>query len=343
MTDARSTPGLFDLQVNGFAGVDFNDAAVSSADMDRALDAMLACGTTHCLPTIITAFAHELEARFCALDRAVSNARLGAKMVPGYHLEGPFLNPAAGYAGCHPPDAMIEADPALVERIEKQLERPILLITVAPEMRNVIPFIRWAVERGKVIAIGHSSADADCVARAADAGARLSTHLGNGIARQHDKFANPLFAQLGEDRLAASFIADGIHVPFPVLKVMLRARGVAQSILVTDAVAAAAAPMGSYRLAGMDVDRAADGSVRQKGGATLAGSALTLDQAVRNTLEQGLLDFDEAIALASKRPRDVMREAFVRHGISLMEGSTRWSEDLTVVETRLAGEVVFCR
>jgi N-acetylglucosamine-6-phosphate deacetylase len=342
MTHHRS-PGLFDLQANGFAGVDFNDAALTAHDVDQALEAMLACGTTLCLPTIITAHAYELEVRFAALDRAVAEARFGPLMVPGYHLEGPFLNPAEGYAGCHPTDAMIAADPALVERIEAGLSRPILMVTVAPEIEGALAFTRWAAARGKVVAIGHSNADAETIARAAEAGAKLSTHLGNGIAHTHDKFANPLFAQLIEDRLSASFIADGIHIPPHVLKVLMRARGFERSILVTDAVAAAGAPDGLYRLAGMTVERRSDGSVRLPGSAYLAGSALTLDQAVRNCVAWGLADFADAIRMASDHPCALMAEAFARHNLVPPASSVVWSESLGIVETTIGGARVYER
>ncbi len=337
------TPGLFDLQVNGFAGVDFNDAALSSNDFDRALRAMLACGTTYCLPTIITAQAEQLMDRFVALDRAVTLSELGSLMVPGYHLEGPFLNPADGYAGCHPSAAMIAAAPELVERIEVRLNRPILMITIAPEVDGALAFIRWATARGKVVAIGHSNADAAMVAQAVAAGAKLSTHLGNGIARQHDKFANPLFAQLAANLLCAGFIADGIHIPPHVLNVLLRARGLEQSILVSDAVAAAGAPAGSYRFAGMTIVRGADGSVRLPGNLYLAGSALTLDQAVRNCVTWELMRFEEAIAIASDRPRELMAPAFAAHGLIAPASTTAWSANLTITETAIDGHVVYSR
>jgi N-acetylglucosamine-6-phosphate deacetylase len=343
MPSTLLTPGLFDLQVNGFAGVDFNDDALTPANLDHALRAMLACGTTLCLPTIITAYEHELMSRFAALDRAVSRSAFGARMVPGYHLEGPFLNPTPGYAGCHPAAAMIPADPGLVERLEAQLDRPILLITVAPEIDGAIDFTRWATSRGKVVAIGHSNADAATVARAADAGARLSTHLGNGIGRTHDKFDNPLFAQLADDRLAASFIGDGIHVPPPVLKSLLRARGMEQSILVTDAVAAASAPTGLYPFAGMRVERFPDGSVRVPGGATLAGSGLTLDAAVGNYVAWGLATFDGAVRMASDHPSALMAAAYASHGIAMPASAVTWSSAHAVMQTTIDGKPVFAR
>jgi N-acetylglucosamine-6-phosphate deacetylase len=320
--------GLFDLQVNGFAGVDFNTEMIDADQLDHALEAMLATGVTSCLPTLITAPADVLAARLAALDRAVARSRLGPVMVPGYHLEGPFLNPAEGYAGCHPANAMSIPDAALVEWLSRDLSRPILLVTLAPELPGSERFVTAMTSVGRVVAIGHSAADAATVARAAQAGARLSTHLGNGLPQTLHKVENPLFAQLAEDRLSASFIADGIHLPPHALKVMLRSKGLECSILVSDAVSAAAARPGLYPFAGMSVEHAADGSVRLPGSRYLAGSALTLDCAVRNLVGWELATPDQALRMASRNPRDLMAAALVAFSIEIDAGEVGWSQDL---------------
>ncbi|MDB5535736.1 MAG: N-acetylglucosamine-6-phosphate deacetylase, partial [Devosia sp.] len=184
--------GLFDLQVNGYAGVDFNDAGITADRLDVALEAMQASGVTLCLPTIITAPVDVLRERLAALDAAVTGSRLGAAMVPGYHLEGPFLNPAPGFAGCHPPEAMIDPDIAMVKGIERGLTRPILLVTLAPERDGAVAFIGQLAERGKVVAMAHSNAGHEAVRAAVAAGMSLSTHLGNGLPQQMHKLDNPL-------------------------------------------------------------------------------------------------------------------------------------------------------
>jgi N-acetylglucosamine-6-phosphate deacetylase len=332
------TPGLVDLQVNGFAGVDFNSGTVTAAELDRALEAMLATGVTTCLPTIITAHPHELEERFRALDRAVAGSRLGPLMCPGYHLEGPFLNPSAGYSGCHPAGAMTAASPDLVERLEAQLVRPILMVTLAPEAAGGLALVGRLAQAGKVVAIGHSAADFETVAAAADAGATLSTHLGNGLPQQLHKLVNPLFAQLAEDRLMAGFIADGIHIHPQALKSLIRAKGFTRSILVTDAVVAAGAAPGRYSFAGMPVDLAADGSVRQPGGVSLAGSALKLDDAVRNVVAWGIATPKEAVAMASIHALACIADALARAGITLPESVIEWSPDLCIRSVRIGDE-----
>nr|WP_314257428.1 N-acetylglucosamine-6-phosphate deacetylase [uncultured Devosia sp.] len=319
---------MFDLQVNGYAGVDFNDPAITAADFDMALEAMLTAGVTQCLPTIITAHAHELVERFAALDRAVVASRLGRSMVPGYHLEGPFLNAAEGYAGCHPQAAMIDPDAALLADLEQSLSRPILLVTLAPERAGAAAFIATMRKQGRVTAMAHSMAGFAAVRAAADAGLTLSTHLGNGLPQQLPKLENTLLAQLSEPRLAACLIADGHHMSPDALAALITLKGADNCILVTDAVLGAAAAPGVYSFAGMMVERTATGAMVQPGRTNLAGSALCLDEAVRNVVSWTGLQPEQAIAMASSAPSRAMR-CTTRN-----LGKIRWSSDLQpVVET----------
>lgn len=328
--------GLVDLQVNGYAGVDFNDAGLTADAMQHALQAMRSHGVACCLPTLITAAPDDLAARFQALDRAVAGCALGPAMVPGFHLEGPFLNPADGYAGCHPPSAMTAPDAGLVRRLDAGLRRPILLITLAPELPGARAFIAWAHGAGKLVSIGHSAATREDVQAACDAGATLSTHLGNGSARIMPRFDNVVFAQLAEDRLSAGFIADGIHVRPDVLQVMLRAKQLSRCHLVTDAVAAAAAPPGRYRFAGMAIDHAPDGSVRVPGGSTLAGSGLRLDQAVRNVVAWGLATPEQAMRMAGDTPRALLAPALAAHATAPAAFEVEWTADLHAASARMS-------
>lgn len=332
------SPGLVDLQVNGFAGVDFNaaaDGALTADALDAALEAMLATGVTCCLPTVITAPADALRARLHALDAAVARSRLGPLMCPGFHLEGPFLNPADGYAGCHPPGAMVPPDPALLAFLGAGLRRPILLLTLAPELPGAEACIRAARAAGKLVSVGHSAAGFAAVAEAAEAGATLSTHLGNGLAPVLPKLANPIFAQLAEDRLHAGFIADGIHLPPPALKAMMRAKGPGRAFLVTDATAAAAAPPGSYPFAGMLVERGADGTVRRPGGGGLAGSSLCLDAAARNLVAWTIATPEDAIAMAAAIPAGLLAPALLAHGIALPDSEAEWAPGLRLRRIRV--------
>lgn len=334
-----NSAGLVDLQVNGFAGLDFNGGEhpghFNGGRLDCALEAVLATGVTTLLPTVITAGPDLLEARLGALDAAIAASPLARQMCPGFHLEGPFLNPAPGYHGCHPPEAMRAPDHALVDRLERRLSRPILLVTLAPELPGAGEFIGRNRAAGRLVALGHSAAGFDAVRAAADHGATLSTHLGNGLPQSLPKLNNSIFAQLAEDRLVATLIADGIHLPPEALRVLVRAKGAGRAVLVTDAVAAAAAPPGRYPFAGMEVERGADGTVRVPGSASLAGSSLCLDQAVRNLVRWGVADAAEALAMASTRPAAILAPALAARGLPPLEpGALRWSDDLRLRHLR---------
>lgn len=324
--------GLFDLQVNGFAGVDFNDADITAARLDAALAAMRATGVTGCLPTLITGFEQELRERILALDAAVRGSTLGPLMVPGYHLEGPFLNAGEGYRGCHPAEAMRDPDPSLYERLADGLSRPILLVTLAPERPGAAAAIQALRRVGICVAMAHSDASLGQIREAAEVGLSMSTHLGNGLPRLLHKTENALLGQLAEPRLAACFIADGHHLSPEALSTMLRIKGLERSILVTDAVLVAAAAPGRYRFAGMEVERDDAGVVRQPGETHLAGSALELDAAVRNVVRWGLATPEQALRMASINPRAALAEPAKAHGIALPVGRVVWSDELRPIE-----------
>ena len=322
------TAGLFDLQVNGYAGVDFNDSSITPKRVDHALEAMLASGVTGCLPTIITAHAEKLEERFRALDKALTASRLGPRMVPGYHLEGPFLNDRPGYHGCHPPAAMSDPDIGLIDRLGAKLGRPILLVTLAPERPGGTALVRALATAGKTVAVGHSAATYADITTAADAGMTLSTHLGNALPANLPKLENTLLAQLSEPRLKACLIADGHHLSPDALRALVGLKRREQCILVTDAVLAAAAEPGVYHFAGMDVISSENGSVSVPGGSGLAGSALQLDQAVRNVVTWSIAEPDAACLMASEQARNAIGGSLSHAGISMDPGKIEWSSGL---------------
>lgn len=304
------TPGLVDIQVNGFAGVDFNTATLPPAMFEGALHELLACGVTRFLPTLITANEDDLVERLEALDSAIAASPLGQQMVMGYHVEGPFLSTQGGYSGCHPADAMKPASLATVERLLAGRRKPIRILTMAPEVPGVIELIPILRARGITCSIGHTAADAETIHRAVEAGATLSTHLGNGLPHQLAKNDNPLFAQLAEDGLFAGFIADGIHIPSAVLRTWLRAKTVRRSILTSDAAAAAGphTPAGIYTIGEARIERSPDGVVRIPGSPYLAGSSVSMDQMVRNVMAWFDFGWDDVLRLCRVNPLHAIAE-----------------------------------
>jgi N-acetylglucosamine-6-phosphate deacetylase len=181
--------------------------------------------------------------------------------------------------------------------------------------------------------MGHTQADQATTAHAVTAGVTLSTHLGNALPQPQPKFLNPMMAQLAHDGLHATFIADFIHIPPQALKVLIRAKTPARSILVTDATAAAAAPPGLYPFGGMTIQHTEDGSVRVPDTNTLAGSALCLDQAVRNIVQANLVDPAAALAMASTHPNAILAPALAHHRIALPDTTVTWDPDLHPIGT----------
>ena len=280
------TEGLVDLQVNGFAGVDFNNCGISAEQLDCALAEIALSGVTTFLPTLITSSKDRMIETLRELDALVSSSRLGQLMVAGYHIEGPFLSPKDGYAGAHDAKYMISANIEFVAALQAATSRPIRLMTVAPEVSGVIELIATLTARGIRVAIGHSAANLLQIQAAVDAGATLSTHLGNGLPHMLHKTDNQIFWQLAQDKLTAMLIADGIHVPRPALQSMVRAKGLDRVILTTDAVAAAgrASVAGFYTLGETEIELSPDGAVSIPGSSYLAGSAVTMDKILRNMI-----------------------------------------------------------
>jgi len=329
------TSGLIDLQVNGFAGVDFNDENITVDDMDNALYAMLATGVTSCLPTLITAREEVLHRRMEALDKAVANSTLGPLMVPGYHLEGPFLNPKEGYAGCHPARDMTPPSIDLVKALEKNLSRPVLYITLAPELEGANDLISWASQSHKIVGAGHCAVTQETLSAAIKCGLGISTHLGNGVPQNLHKFNNSILWQLANDNLMASFIADGIHIPPDILKIFIRAKGVKKSILVTDGTSASCSTPGRHYLAGMASELNDQGIVTLSGSPSLAGSALSLGKAMANMVKWNITDFRSALRMASANPAELLAPTLRAHNITMTLGEIVWGDDFCPLTVNL--------
>ena len=287
--------GLFDLQVNGFAGVDFNRPGVAAGDLDHAAEAMRATGVTRFLPTLITA---PLEF-FSACARTL--ARWKHPSMVGIHAEGPYISPTEA-RGAHPPAHIIPASVEDFRRRQEAAEGRIVIVTVAPEVLGGLELIEHLVDEGVKVAIGHSNADPAQVRDAVRAGATLSTHLGNGCAPGLPRHPNLIWEQLAADELTACFIVDGHHLPAATLKSMVRAKTPARTALVTDATAGAAAPPGRYGIGELQIERGVDGRVVLPGTPKLAGSALTLDAAVARAVRETGLPIQDVLPMASTIP-----------------------------------------
>jgi len=293
-------PGLFDLQVNGFGGIDFNGPDLTADRAAEALDRMRETGVTRCLPTLITS----------SFDRFAASARVLADLahsaIAGIHMEGPYVSPDEGARGAHPRADIVPASVDDFRRRQDAAGGCIRLVTLAPEVPGALPLIEHLVETGVRVAIGHTVAAPEQIGDAIRAGASLATHLGNGCPQMLPRHPNVIWELLAADAVFASLIVDGHHLPPATVKAMIRAKDPSRTILVTDAVAAAASAPGRYTLGAVDCELGEDGRVSLPGTPYLAGSSLTLDRAIANTVRFTGLTIDAVAAMASTIPATYM-------------------------------------
>lgn len=345
-------PGFIDLQVNGFAGTDYNDPAVSIEDISRSIRKMFRTGVTRFFPTIITAS----EERIVACLRNLSSAKsefLRQRLPEGhameaFHVEGPHIAPESGPRGAHPVEHVRAPQTDEFDRWQEAADGNIRIVTLSPEWEEAPRYIAHLVKSGVVASIGHTMATARAIEAAVDAGASMSTHLGNAAHPVLPKTENYIWNQLADERLTACFIYDEIHIPRDFFRSAVRAKGVDRSILVTDAVMPAMCLPGPYRLAQIDVELRENGSVVMKGENRLAGSALLLDRAVGNAVRSGGLTLRDAVTMATVNPARGGRVGGRQRGLSPGEKADfvlfSWdkaTEQIKISETIVAGLRVF--
>lgn len=279
------SPGWLDIQVNGLVGVDFNLPGLTTEACERAVRAQWRAGVTRFLPTVITGSEDHLAACLRGLYEAAQASDVVAAATPGVHLEGPFISPEDGARGAHPVAAVRPPDLRLFERLQAASGDRIKLVTLAPEHPGSVEFIREVTARGVRVALGHTLANGEQIEAAVAAGATLSTHLGNGIPARIDRHHNQLWDQLADDRLTASAIFDGHHLPPNLMRVWHKVKGDGRLLLVSDAVSLAGMPPGRYdETVGGAVELHPNGRLTQLGSEYLAGSASLLLDGVNTAL-----------------------------------------------------------
>ncbi|MDZ7802310.1 MAG: hypothetical protein U5K81_16145 [Trueperaceae bacterium] len=299
--------GWFDVQINGFAGHDVNAGGLGPdgfAAMTRALHAE---GVARYLPTVVTASVDHMGACLAAVTAARRADPAVAFAVLGIHLEGPFVSPEDGARGAHPLAAVRDPDPAVFDDLQARADGAIRIVTLAPERPGALELISYLAGHGIVVSIGHSLADAAVVHEAAGAGARLSTHLGNGLPATLPRHPNLLWAQLADDRLHASMIFDGHHLPEDTMRVFLRAKGPERTILTSDAVALARCHPGVYEgQVGGTVELHDSGRLTMVGTPYLAGSASSLADAMSTATGRLGVPVADAARMVTEVPRGLL-------------------------------------
>lgn len=336
-------PALIDIQVNGFAGFDLNVATVTSEDVSAMVRALWRVGTGFLCPTVVTGSFDGISNSLRAIVKACKADSLVAHSILGIHLEGPYISAEDGPRGAHPLAHVREPDWDEFQRWQDIAEGQISIVTLAPEKKGAIPFIEKLVANGIVVALGHTDASADDIQAAIGAGARFSTHLGNGAHALIRRHPNYIWEQLGADELWASLIVDGHHLPPTVAKSMIRAKTLDRCILVSDAVALAGMEPGIYQFAGKSVELTAERCVRLVGTEYLAGSAIELARGIENSVRFAGISLEEAVSLATRQPMrllDAEKRVEAQTNSILFEWDTAHCE-IHLLATIIGDELVY--
>lgn len=322
------SPGLIDLQVNGADGVEADDNPRHIEQISRW---SVRSGVTAWLPTIITSDATSYPGVFAGWQQ-VDTTR-GATPL-GFHLEGPFLAPAR--KGAHRLDYIEQAPDWLLDTWLE--ERSVRLVTLAPDRPNALTQIHRLVDRGIVVSLGHTDATYDTFEAGIDAGATMATHLFNAMSPMHHRNPGAMIATMTDDRIIAGLIPDAVHSHPAAVRLALRAKGPDRIAIVSDMMSAAGLGPGSYTIGRQPVT-VIDGTVRLPDG-TLAGSVLTMDQAVRNLVSWADTSLAAALHMCSRVPAVVLGDTSRGR---LAQGAradlTIWARNLEIEATIVAGNI----
>jgi len=341
------SPGWIDIQVNGFLGVDYNDPTCTKEQIAQSIRGLFATGVTRFYPTVITGSPEDMVSALRNLRCAKETLPEGAA-IDGFHVEGPHISPDDGPRGAHPRRWVRAPNLDEYRRWQEVTGHRVRIVTLAPEWPQALPYIEAVAADGVVVSIGHTNATAQQIADAVSAGASLSTHLGNGAHPVMRRHPNYIWEQLAEDRLMADFIVDGIHLSHSFLKVALRAKTVARSVLITDAAAPAGCAPGRYQLGEQAVELTSDNRVVLVGQERLAGSALRIDRGVENLMRIVDLSLADAVRMATINPAHAGRVPGRTEGLVPGERADlieyRFNSErkqISIQATYLSGEKVF--
>jgi N-acetylglucosamine-6-phosphate deacetylase len=297
-------PGFFDNQVNGFAGVSFafGESDLTKEGIEKATTELWKKGVTTYLPTLTTNSQEVLVRNFAILGSSINDEKLRGS-IPGFHLEGPYINPEDGYRGAHPKKYVRLPDWDEFMEMYKAANGKILQVTIAPEMEGAQDFIKKCSEKGIVVAVGHHNASKEQLDLAVKNGAKTSTHLGNGCANMINRHVNPLWPQLANDDLMISIICDGFHLLPEEIKVFYKTKGVDKTIITSDVTSYAALEPGQYKTeTGETIELTKEGKLYYPAQNVLYGSASPITKGVGHIIEVTGCSLADAIQMASTNP-----------------------------------------
>ncbi len=296
-------PGFIDIQSNGYGGQEFASPALTIEKVVAIAMRQAEFGVTQFLPTVTTASFDTIVHSLRTIAAACHQRSDVDHIAPGIHLEGPYIASEDGPRGAHPLTHCRPPDWEEFQRFQEAADGRLRLLTLSPEYPQSPEFIRRAVDSGVVVSIGHTAADSAQIRAAVDAGARLSTHLGNGAHRMLRRHPNYLWDQLAEDRLMASLIVDGHHLPPEVVQSLVRAKTPSRCILVSDLSGLAGLPPGRYDTELCELEILADGRLVIAGqDQLLAGASRPIGDGIANVMRFAGVDLATAVEMATEHP-----------------------------------------
>ena len=337
-------PGFIDIQINGYMSHDFSAPDLSIEKVQQVTEDLWKTGVTTYFPTIITTSHERLLKNLAILTKALKNEKVKLS-VPGFHLEGPYISPIDGYRGAHNKKWVRPPDWKEFVQYNKTAENKIIQITLAPDLDGAIKFIEKCRNKGILVSLGHHNASTEFIRQAIDAGAILTTHLGNGCANMIHRHKNPLWSQLADDRLHATIIADGHHLLPEELKVFFIVKGPEKLMLISDMTGLAGMPPGDYTWDGKDVVMTADGMIMLPKQDALAGAALPISIGIGNMMRHTQCSLAEAIHMAARNQAKLFglkdRGEIAVGKRADMVLFTLDDNTIAIKKTILAGEVVY--
>lgn len=301
-TELFVAPSFIDIQINGALGYSFNSIKLSLDQIATIVALVQSHGIGRFLPTLITGSYHQIYYGLTQLELARAGSIKLQRTLVGYHLEGPYISDEDGPRGAHPKEYLRDPDWSEFQRWQAAANGNIRLVTLAPERPKALAFIEKLTEAGVVAAIGHTAATPQQIRDAVRAGARLSTHLGNGSHSVLPRHENYFWEQLAHDGLFASIISDGHHLPPAILKSIIRGKTLDRLIVTCDASGLAGLPPGTYQEWNSTLEVLPTGKIIVAGTPFLAGSAQFTDQCLSHLLQQEFVTRAEAIELVTIQP-----------------------------------------
>ena len=294
-------PGLIDLQVNGYKGVDFSSGELTQGNFIRACRGLFEAGTTAFLPTMVTSRQDVYEHNLPIIAECLEMPEFEGRLL-GIHIEGPFISAQDGTRGAHNAEWVRAPDTGFLDKLIGWADGRVKLLTIAAEPRGAEGLARYAVRKGIAVALGHQDADEEDIDRLVCAGTVALTHLGNGVPAMLPRHKNPVWAGLANDDLTATIIADGNHLPASILKTIIRTKGPERCVVISDGGSLSGFGPGRYETLGHKVVLEENGRLYDPKTGYMCGSSATMLKCMNHLASLGLVGLDELVAMGFHNP-----------------------------------------